>query len=65
MLGGRSIFIGEFINKIFALPMDWKWKFFKTDNFEANMDKILTHVTEGDLVGWPGLELDNHQILIM
>ena len=45
--------------------MGWKWKFFKTDSFEANMDKILTHVTEGDLVGWPGLELDNHQILIM
>ena len=22
------------------------------------MDEILTHVTEGDLVGWPGFELD-------
>ena len=65
LLGGRSEIIGEFIKKMFALLMGWKWKFFKTDSFEANMDKILTHVTEGDLVGGPGFELDNHQILSM
>ena len=45
--------------------MGWKWRFFKTDRIEANMDEILTLVTEGDLVGWPGFELDNHQILSM